>query len=129
MIEVGSATVGRVPRIVELLRDDELGRSREDAEMEDYLRAFEEVSQDPNQILVVCRDGSNVVATLQLTIIPGLGRGATKRALIESARVDGSLPGCTPRSCRDRGRDAPPTASSADVFDNSWPTRRRPPVV
>lgn len=93
MIEFGAATADDVPQIVRMLRDDDLGRMREDADLETYLRAFEEISQDPNQVLVVGREGAGVVATLQLTIIPSLGRGATKRAQIEAARVESSVRG------------------------------------
>ena len=93
MIDFGKATATDVPAIVQMLRDDDLGSTREKASMETYLAAFEELNADPNQVLVVGRQGSNVVATLHLTIIPGLGRGATKRAQIECVRVDGDVRG------------------------------------
>lgn len=93
MIQFGAATADEVSEIVRLLRDDDLGSTRENADMETYLAAFDEMSADPNQLLVVGRDGSTVVATLQLTIIPSLGRSATKRAQIECVRVDSAIRG------------------------------------
>jgi GNAT superfamily N-acetyltransferase len=38
-------------------------------------------------VLVVARDGAEVVGTLQLTFIPGLSRLGSTRALIEAVRV------------------------------------------
>lgn len=93
MIQFGAATADEVPEIVRLLRDDDLGSTRENADMGTYLGAFHEMSEDPNQVLVVGRDGTSVVATLQLTIIPSLGRSATKRAQIECVRVDSTVRG------------------------------------
>jgi ribosomal protein S18 acetylase RimI-like enzyme len=93
MIQFGPAAAADVPDIVRLLRDDDLGSTRENADMAEYQDAFQEVSKDPNQILVVGRQGATVVATLQLTIIPSLGRNATKRAQIECVRVDSAVRG------------------------------------
>jgi len=93
MIQFGPAAAADVPDIVRLLRDDDLGSTREHADMAMYQEAFREVSKDPNQILVVGRRGATVVATLQLTIIPSLGRSATKRAQIECVRVDSAVRG------------------------------------
>ncbi|HYY12076.1 MAG TPA: GNAT family N-acetyltransferase [Kineosporiaceae bacterium] len=84
------AVVGDVPELVALLADDPLGASREsrDADMlEVYLRAFAAVDADPNQVLVAALDGDRVVATLQLTFIPGLSRGGTLRTQVEAVRV------------------------------------------
>jgi GNAT superfamily N-acetyltransferase len=93
VIEFGAAAADDVPQIVRLLRDDDLGRSREGADMGTYLAAFEQIARNPNVILVVGRKGTDVVATLHLTIIPNLGRGATTRAQIETVRVDRSTRG------------------------------------
>jgi ribosomal protein S18 acetylase RimI-like enzyme len=90
MIKFGAATIDDVPEIVRLLRDDDLGGTRENADLDTYLGAFREISQDSNQLLVVGREGTTVVSTLQLTVIPSLGRGGTKRAQIECVRVDSS---------------------------------------
>ena len=75
--------------IIGLLADDVLGASREaslDAS-ERYGAAFSEIEADPNHFLCVVEDGSEVVGTLQLTLIPGLSRNGAKRAQIEGVRV------------------------------------------
>ena len=77
-----------VPAIVDLLRDDAIGAGRESAELAPYEAAFEEVDADPHQLLaVVCAADGTVVGTLQLTLVPGLSRGGTKRLLIEGVRL------------------------------------------
>ena len=84
------ATRSDVPTIVALLADDELGAARErttEEELETYLRAFDEIAADPNQFLCVAEQGTAVVGTLQLTFIPGLSRGGSKRGQIEAVRV------------------------------------------
>lgn len=74
--------------IVALLRDDELGRSRESPDVEEYRSAFEEIDEDPNQFLFVAIDDHRVVATLQLSVIPNLSRVGMKRGQIEAVRVE-----------------------------------------
>lgn len=79
-----------VPAVVALLSDDVLGSSRElpgDEGLEDYLRAFDEITGDPNQYLCVATENGEIVGTLQLTFIPGLSRAGAKRGQIESVRV------------------------------------------
>lgn len=71
-----------------MLRDDHLGATREGAPDDPvYLRAFEVIAVDPHQWLVVGVRRGEVVATMQLTIIPGLSRRGARRALIEAVRV------------------------------------------
>ncbi|MGB3301546.1 GNAT family N-acetyltransferase [Gordonia sp. (in: high G+C Gram-positive bacteria)] len=81
-----------VPAIVALLSDDELGRTREGAEVERYEAAFDVIARDRSHYLAVVRDGDDaIVGTMQLTVIPGLSRGGTTRLQIEGLRVaDGS---------------------------------------
>ncbi|MCL8251439.1 GNAT family N-acetyltransferase [Aeromicrobium fastidiosum] len=77
-----------VPAVVALLADDELGRAREGAEEARYETAFDVVARDTSQYLAVVRDEADVVvATMQLTIIPGLLRSGTTRLQIEGLRV------------------------------------------
>jgi len=78
-----------VPRIVDLLADDPLGSTREGADdgYGPYERAFEDISADPHQLLVVAVDKQEIVATFQLTVIPGLSRRGARRAQIEGVRV------------------------------------------
>jgi ribosomal protein S18 acetylase RimI-like enzyme len=78
-----------LPSIVDLLADDLLGSTREgtDAGYGPYERAFEEISADSRQLLVVAVDEEEIVGTLQLTVIPGLSRRGAHRAQIEGVRV------------------------------------------
>ena len=88
------ATVEDIPAIVAMLADDPLGAVREtDAGSPGYKRAFEEISLDPQQKLVVGELAGEVVATMQLTFIPGMSRGGSRRALIEAVRVRGDQRG------------------------------------
>lgn len=86
------ATRDDVPAIVRLLADDVLGATRERFEEgrpvdEAYLQAFDAISaQKDNRIIVAELDG-RVVGTLQLTFIPGLSRLGLVRAQIEEVRV------------------------------------------
>jgi GNAT superfamily N-acetyltransferase len=73
--------------IIDLLRDDHLGRNRESLDVGEYREAFDEISKDRNQYLVVGLDGGEVVATLQLSVMPSLSRVGTKRGQIEGVRV------------------------------------------
>ncbi|MDV8021285.1 GNAT family N-acetyltransferase [Rhodococcus sp. IEGM 1330] len=86
---VREAVASDLETIVELLVDDPLGVTRERADdMDRYRAAFEDISSDPRNLQVVVVHGDAVVATLQLTVIPGLARGGALRAQIEAVRVD-----------------------------------------
>src|SRR3569832_714313 len=85
-----------VPAIIALLADDVLGVFRETMGPESYpqyLNAFRTIDADPNQFLLVVEDGTQIVGTLQLTIIAGLARGGLKRGLVEAVRVAGDRRG------------------------------------
>jgi GNAT superfamily N-acetyltransferase len=84
-----------LPRLLELLADDMLGKNREGVGSTDpaYVRAFEIIDADPNQLLLVAELGGRVVAMLQVTYIPGLSRRGAWRANIEAVRVDSQLRG------------------------------------
>jgi GNAT superfamily N-acetyltransferase len=83
-----------VPAVVALLAADPLGEQRESPDdLAPYLAAFARLRDDPNQLLAVAVEGSTVVGTLQLSIIPGLSRRGTTRAIIEAVRVAGSQRG------------------------------------
>jgi len=74
--------------IVRMLADDQLGAARDDpGDLEPYLRAFEEIDADPNQLLVVVASDNEPVGTLQLTFIPGLARRGALRGQIEAVRI------------------------------------------
>ena len=80
-----------VPSIVELLAADQLGASRDgvttDEDMEAYLTAFGVIDADPAHLLLVATDAEQVVATMQLSFLPGLARRGALRAQIEAVRV------------------------------------------
>jgi GNAT superfamily N-acetyltransferase len=81
------------PAIVRLLADDELGRGRE--RIEDplpaaYGEAFDRIDADERNLLIVGELGGEVVATLQMTFVPGLSNQGAERALIEAVRVASS---------------------------------------
>ena len=84
------ATEKDVPAIIALMGDDEISRGREGHQAEvtpKALIAFKEIEADPNNELWVGELDGAVIATLQLTLIPGLGRDGMRRALVESVRV------------------------------------------
>lgn len=77
-----------VPGIVAMLADDTLGATRENpAELGPYLAAFERIDADPWQHLLVGECAGRVVGSLQLSILHGLSRQGSARALIEAVRV------------------------------------------
>ena len=77
-----------VPAIVRLLADDPLGATRETPDdLSPYEAAFGLVDADPHQLLVVGDRDGEVIATMQLTLVPGLSRRGASRALVEAVRV------------------------------------------
>ena len=77
-----------VGAIARLLGDDPIGAGRESPDLRGYEESFDAVSRDSSQFLAVVRDGDEVVATVQLSILPGLSRGGTTRLQIEGVRVE-----------------------------------------
>lgn len=73
--------------IVALLADDPLGASRESQEVAPYLGAFAAIDADPGQLLMVGEADGGLLATFQLSFIPGLSRGGSLRCQIEAVRV------------------------------------------
>ena len=79
-----------LPRILQLLADDELGQLRETLQTtthDDYLRAFTAINADLNQYLAVFEKNDNIIGCLQISFIPGLSRRGALRGQIESVRV------------------------------------------
>lgn len=76
-----------VPAIVKLLADDDLGASRETDDLSIYFNAFDAMSYEYGNSLIVGETDGRVVATYQLTFITGLSRQAGRRAQIEAVRV------------------------------------------
>jgi GNAT superfamily N-acetyltransferase len=94
-LAVRRAQRGDLPRLLELLADDELGKNREAVGSDDpaYGRAFDVIDRDPNQQLLVAELDGRVVGMLQVTYIPGLSRRGAWRANIEGVRVDSQVRG------------------------------------
>lgn len=92
------ATRADLPAIVQLLADDALGAGREAGQdMEPYERAFDAIDADPRHLLVVGElvphgeAAGAVVATFQLSFLPGISRHGAWRSQIEGVRVATSL--------------------------------------
>ena len=79
-----------LPRLVELLADDQIGREREavtDPLAPGYYSAFEALHSDPRARLLVADVDGRVVGTLQLNFLVGLSRRGAVRAQIEAVRI------------------------------------------
>jgi GNAT superfamily N-acetyltransferase len=84
------AEAADLPSIVAILADDVLGRHREDPRQplaSEYEQAFRAIEADRNQLLAVAVRDGDIIATLQLSFIPGLARKGTWRGQIEAVRV------------------------------------------
>jgi ribosomal protein S18 acetylase RimI-like enzyme len=90
------ATINDLHAIVRMLADDFLGGMREKVGgsiSENYVRAFREIENDPNNELIVAELDGKIVGTFQLTFTPSLSFQGGKRCTVESVRVDSSLRG------------------------------------
>jgi GNAT superfamily N-acetyltransferase len=84
------ATEGDLDCILRLLADDPLGRYSELNGAFDrtaYVRALKNIEAEPHSDMIVGERAGEIVACLQLTLIPGFSRGGGWRALIEAVRV------------------------------------------
>ncbi|WP_309103334.1 GNAT family N-acetyltransferase [Microbacterium sp.] len=94
-VRTGRVTLRRagnddVDALVDLIVDDAVARRRGDRDDDDaaYRNAMEEILSDSSNELVVGVDAEGrVVATFQLTRIPGLARRGATRLQIEAVRV------------------------------------------
>jgi GNAT superfamily N-acetyltransferase len=87
------ATAADVPVIVDLMRDDDLGKLRETAADQRHADAFKAIDGDDNQLLAVAELDGRIVGCFQLTFIPGLSRHGAWRGQIEAVRVARDLRG------------------------------------
>ena len=94
------ATRADLPALVRLLADDALGAGRETAgDLEPYEQAFDAIDADPAHQLAVgelVRSGQetgSIVATFQLSFLPGISRQGAWRSQLEGVRVAASLRG------------------------------------
>lgn len=85
------ATKNDLSAIVEMIADDELGKTREIYQLplpKEYYKAFENINSDTNQELIVIEDNnSEIIGTLQLSFIQYLTYLGGIRAQIEAVRV------------------------------------------
>lgn len=85
------ATINDLELIVQMIADDELGKTRENFQIPlpaGYLTAFENIDADPNQELIVVEDeNAEIIGTLQLSFIQYLTYRGGIRAQIEAVRI------------------------------------------
>lgn len=85
------ATEKDVSHIVEMIADDELGKTRENFKIplpKEYIDAFIKIDSDDNQELVVVEnDNAEIIGTLQLSFIQYLTYRGGVRAQIEAVRI------------------------------------------
>lgn len=87
-LRIRPATAEDVGAIAALFAEDEIGAMREaPADRASYDRAFAAVAADPRELLVVAERDGRVVATLQLSILPGLSRRGATRGQLEAVHV------------------------------------------
>ena len=91
MIRWREALRADVPAVVALLREDALGASRESDDIQPYLAAFDAMTYEYGNALIVGEADGRIVATYQLTFITGLSLRASRRAQVESVRVAAKL--------------------------------------
>ena len=90
MIAFRHAKPEDLPVIVAMLADDMLGGDRENPATPldpRYLHAFAAIAANPHQYLMVAEHDGEVIATLQLTFVPGLSQIGAWRGMIEAVRV------------------------------------------
>lgn len=85
------ATIQDLSKIVEMIADDKLGKTRENFQLplpDEYVNAFQEIDTDKNQELIVVEDQhQEVIGTLQLSFIQYLTYQGGIRAQIEAVRI------------------------------------------
>lgn len=85
------ATEKDLSKIVEMIADDELGKTRENFQSPlpaEYLLAFQKINSDQNQELIVVENkNSQIIGTLQLSFIQYLTYRGGIRAQIEAVRI------------------------------------------
>ena len=90
-ITIRSARRNDLPAVVRLLTSDAITGKRElfsEPLLPSYSQAFEEITGDKNNELIVAESEGAVVGTLQLTFIPNITLRGGKRALVEGVFVD-----------------------------------------
>ena len=91
---LGSATLRRatpedLPAIVALLAADQLATPADTPDdLGPYLEAFRAIDSDPAHLLLVAEADGRVMATMQMSFLPGIARRGAWRAELEGVRVD-----------------------------------------
>ena len=85
------ATEIDVLKILEMIADDKLGKTRENFQVplpDEYTRAFKEINSDKNQELIVVENEKfEIIGTLQLSFIQYLTYRGGIRVQIEAVRI------------------------------------------
>lgn len=84
------ATKEDLSQIIELLVDDELGKERESLSQDSfslYERAFIKMDQNPDQMLMVFKEGEKIIGVCELTFVTSLTFQGSTRLLIEGVRI------------------------------------------
>ena len=84
------ATINDLRTIINLLLEDDLSQTRESKKPEleqAYIDAFRRIDTNANQYLMVVENGSEIVGTCHLTIMPSLTFTGQTRMQIEAVRV------------------------------------------
>ena len=79
-----------LPTLIKLLADDQLGSERESASLpldQAYIDAFQSITTDQNNELIVVENNHEIIGMLQITYIPYLSHMGAWRCLIEAVRV------------------------------------------
>ncbi|WP_421763078.1 GNAT family N-acetyltransferase [Ekhidna sp.] len=79
-----------IPAIVSLLASDALGSERENYTLpipESYIKAFQNITSNSNQYLIVVEDADEIIGTAQLSLIPYMTYQGGIRAQIEAVRI------------------------------------------
>lgn len=95
---VREAELRDLPRIIEIMAEDDLGKEREiytQPVAQCYVDAFNNISGDRNSILLVICEEGNVIGGLQITFTQYLSHKGSIRATIENVHIA--------ESCRNRG--------------------------
>ncbi len=95
-ISIRTAAQEDLDSIVLMLADDVLGSTRERYEHplpDSYKKAFQAISSDPNNELIVACRGTEVVGVQQITFTPYLTHQGGWRAAIEGVRTAASVRG------------------------------------
>jgi ribosomal protein S18 acetylase RimI-like enzyme len=84
------ATINDLRTIINLLLEDELSQTRESKKPDTnkaYINAFHKIDTNANQYLMAVENGSEIVGTCHLTIMPSLTFTGQTRMQIEAVRV------------------------------------------